>query len=1050
MDKRTTQLKDSEAHLRSVIDNIPMLIAYVDAQQRYVYVNLAYHKRFAPGQADIQGCTVREILGAERYAIAAPLITKALQGEPQSYDWQPFPAVWQQVNYVPQCGDQERVVGYYVLISDITERKLTEEALRNSENKFAMLFNKASLPAVLSRPPDYKFIDVNEAWTELFGYKKEECIGKTSIELGINRNAAIRASTINIVDRHLPVRNLEQTFYTKSGAALDVLINVNMILIGGQEYAITSVQDISARKLAEEALRKSEAHFRIALENSPIVVFNQDLELRYSWLCNSHPKFDPQAVLGKTDAELLSADDAARLTEIKHRVLETGVTAREQVQIIIDGQTFFYDLTVEPLRDQTRNITGVTCASIDITERKLAALAVEALSSQLSHILESTPAVHYACRIEGERFVPTFASGNLSKQFGIDPAKFLMDPEWWRSGLHTEDRDRVVNDLAAAITSGIDHYTHEYRFRLHDGTFCWIHDEMQIICDQAGQSVEIIGSWLNITRRKDAETQLSEINESLESLVEQRTRELELAKRAAESANQVKSEFIANMSHEIRTPLNSILGMTYLALNSGNGFDIRGYLEKIQIAGQHLLGIINDILDFSKLSAGKMKIEKYDFDLQSVLMHVIDMLSEQAEKKNIKLVVDVDHSLCANLRGDPQRITQVLVNYTTNAVKFTEKGMVTIRVKKIEETEVNCLLRFEVQDNGIGMSDTEKSRLFQPFQQIDSSANRLHDGIGLGLAICRQLANLMPDGEVGVESAPGQGSTFWFVVRLEMSGQYCEPMTLPENQTRLKSGVKIKPSLQPAIRGAHILVAENNLFSQEVVSKLLENAGATVRIARNGQEAIDLLKINRFDCVLMDVQMPLMDGIEATRLIRANPDLTGLPVIAMTANVTDEDRELCLAAGMNDFLGKPFEPDDFYNVIDRYISGGQPAPDVASALSVLDEDPSVIDFSVQTQWCGSDKRQMHEFVTKFLASARHDMTEIDAAMARNDLVTLCNLGHHINGAARIVGAKWLADLCRMLEVDSRDGESMEHLQDIVRQMHQMMGCINEYIDKNLT
>ena len=294
-----------------------------------------------------------------------------------------------------------------------------------------------------------------------------------------------------------------------------------------------------------------------------------------------------------------------------------------------------------------------------------------------------------------------------------------------------------------------------------------------------------------------------------------------------------------------------------------------------------------------------------------MLESVNNLVAGKAAAKGLELVFDTDASLCISLRGDPLRLAQVLVNYADNAIKFTEKGRITIRSKKIKESEASCLVRFEVQDTGIGMSDAESAKLFQPFQQLNTPSTRQYGGTGLGLAICKQLAGML-HGEVGVKSAPGQGSTFWLACGSITAWWSCRA----ENQ----NGMDVPPAMLATISGTHILLAENNLFNQQVATEFLENAGATVCVAQNGEEAIDLLINDGFDCVLMDIQMPVLDGLETTKLIRANPAFAGIPVIAMTANVSGEDRERCLAAGMNDFISKPFKPYAFYAVIAKCLS----------------------------------------------------------------------------------------------------------------------------------
>lgn len=571
-----------------------------------------------------------------------------------------------------------------------------------------------------------------------------------------------------------------------------------------------------------------------------------------------------------------------------------------------------------------------------------------------------------------------------------------------------------------------------------------VHTYKKPVFDEAGNPLYLIGVSIDITERKTAERELCELNEQLEERVAQRTRELVQAKQLAESANRIKSEFLANMSHEIRTPMNSILGMAHLALSIKADRRNQDYLKKIQTSGEHLLGIIDDVLDFSRLDAGRLKIDTVDFDLGRVLESVNNLVAGKAAAKGLELVFGTDASLCTSLRGDPLRLVQVLVNYADNAIKFTEKGRVAIRAKKIDENETSCRVRFEVQDSGIGISEAEQAKLFQPFQQLDASSTRRYGGTGLGLAICKQLAGMM-HGEIGVESAPGQGSIFWFSARLDKTWWSCGAET--------KNGADVPPAMLTSISGAHILLAENNLFNQQVATEFLENAGATVCAAQNGKEAIELLSNDRFDCVLMDIQMPVMDGFEATRLIRANPVLAGMPVIAMTANVSGEDRQRCLAAGMNDFIGKPFKPYAFYAVIAGCLAGrvrpvsGMPAASAARATRV--DDPGIIDLALLDELVGGNKLKMREFALKFLASARQDVAKVEAALERKDMAALDALGHHIKSPARMAGAIGFATLCEALQEYSKDGGSIEHIRGVVSQMRPLLDRINERVDKDL-
>ena len=385
-------------------------------------------------------------------------------------------------------------------------------------------------------------------------------------------------------------------------------------------------------------------------------------------------------------------------------------------------------------------------------------------------------------------------------------------------------------------------------------------------------------------------------------------KELEHAKDLAEASNYAKSQFLSNMSHEIRTPLNSVIGMTHLMMETPLNSTQADYIERINHSSSHLLGIVSDILDFSKIEAGKLEFEEKEFSIKQLLDKLVRQLEYAAKAKQLSLKTELNLNVPLDVVGDPLRVEQILLNYANNAIKFTHSGQITISVNNAGFEDGIFTLRFDVEDTGIGMEEEQIHHLFKLFHQGDTSITRKYGGTGLGLAICKQLAELM-GGEVGVESEKGAGSRFWFTVKLQSSNR----------DRRIE-----KDDEQENLKGAKILLVEDNEVNQVVAKALLEKMHARITIAENGQEAIERLGQEEFDCVLMDVQMPVMDGYRATRIIRENPNLKHNKIIALTANAGKEDQERCFDVGMDAVVTKPFKPPLLFQAIQDVIGHSSP------------------------------------------------------------------------------------------------------------------------------
>ena len=425
-----------------------------------------------------------------------------------------------------------------------------------------------------------------------------------------------------------------------------------------------------------------------------------------------------------------------------------------------------------------------------------------------------------------------------------------------------------------------------------------------------GQVSHFVAVKEDITEKKQLGEELDHHRHHLEDLVKTRTGELELARSAAEAANLAKSVFLANMSHEIRTPMNAIIGLNHLMQRSGATAEQIERLDKIDSAGQHLLAIINDILDLSKIEAGRLQMESTDFSLPILLDEVAAIIAEPAKSKGLAVRFDCD-AVPVMLRGDPTRLRQALLNYAGNAVKFTAKGTVSLRVQHVEHFEgsdSDMLLRFEVRDSGVGIAPEVLPRLFSAFEQADSSTTRTFGGTGLGLAITRRLAQLM-GGDAGVESTPGVGSTFWFTARLKQgkAAEASAPVASGDAETLLRQ-------THP---GRRILVVDDEPINREIALMLLEDAGLIVDTAVDGEQAVTMAREAAYALILMDMQMPRLDGLDATRQIRGLADHESTPIVAMTANAFTEDQARCYEAGMTDFLGKPFDPATLFTTVLR-------------------------------------------------------------------------------------------------------------------------------------
>ena len=610
-------------------------------------------------------------------------------------------------------------------------------------------------------------------------------------------------------------------------------------------------------------------------------------------------------------------------------------------------------------------------------------------------------------------------SNELRDIFGVEEEEPLT-VERWLSIMHPEDRVRM-RDWAIRNPDRTD-ITEQYRItRPSDGSTAWLQVVGKIERDAEGRPVRVRGAVQDITRRYEAELALQQLNEELEDRVGQRTAELEFlnqdlirARDDADSAARAKADFLANMSHEIRTPMNAVIGLTHLTLATDLTARQHDYVGKIMTAARSLLRLLNDVLDFSKIDAGKLDLEQVPFNLDQVITEVSDILAAQVAEKKLQMRVVKSPHTPAGLVGDPARLHQVLLNLLSNAVKFTEAGAVTLTVDTLSRDADQAHLRFEVADSGIGMSEEQQQRLFTPFDQADSSITRRYGGTGLGLAIVRRLVELM-EGEVGVESTLGEGARFWFSVRFGIADEAALPISAPT-----PAGDRIRRQLA----GARILVVEDNEINRMVTKDLLEHVGVDARFAENGVEGVRaVLEDGPFDGVLMDVQMPRMDGYTATRLIRANPEFRDLPIIALTANALEGDRDAAFAAGMNDYIAKPVDPDQALLTLSRWVRPAEPAEPEPIAAA--------IDRVAGLRRVGGNQGLYDKILGRFSEDAAQFCGKFSALFNAGDLIAATRLAHSLKSSAGTIGAdsvqRAAADIEEFCRLGREESDKMAEL-----------------------
>jgi two-component system sensor histidine kinase/response regulator len=650
--------------------------------------------------------------------------------------------------------------------------------------------------------------------------------------------------------------------------------------------SVVTFRDITARVELERQLRFS----HLVLENAGPMLWIDNDSSRISYAnpaCCRHFGYSREELIGMSVGDFDASYTEKSARDVVRQLRETGssVTLQREHRCK-DGSLREVEVTVFRTSDDDRTV--YICSIRDLSEQRAAERRSRREEATLASLISSIPDPIFYKDLDGRYLGCNEA---YAAMVGMVPdqvrGKTADDLPFTQE---VRDRIRARNRL---VLQTLQPNAQENWNSYPDGRQVLFESVVSPLWDDQGRVRGLLGVGRDITDRKRQEE------------------EIRHAKEIAEDATRMKSEFLANMSHEIRTPMNAIIGLSHLVLKTELNPRQRDYLHKVQASGQHLLGIINDILDFSKIEAGKLEMEDAPFELQALLDHTRTLVGEKCHAKGLDLAFEVGAGVPSHVRGDQLRLGQVLLNYANNAVKFTERGRILISVQAGERTADGIELRFNVTDTGIGLTQEQQGRLFQSFSQADTSTTRRFGGTGLGLAISKRLAQLM-GGDVGVQSEPGLGSTFWFTARLGLGAE---------------SGGQDSDALAQfgpvdCLLGRRVLLVEDNEINQLVGRELLETVGLQVDVAANGAIAVQMVQRQPYELVFMDMQMPVMDGLAATRAIRALPGHGSLPIVAMTANAMQQDRDRCTEAGMQDYLAKPVDPGEMLRLALRWL---QPA-----------------------------------------------------------------------------------------------------------------------------
>lgn len=862
---------------------------------------------------------------------------------------------------------------------EIIRRELLEKALRESEARAKSLL--AAIPDLIFRiNAEGVFLDYKAAKEDLY-YQNGSIIGKSYQDITppdfanlikTKIHQTLYSQTMQIFEYQLPVPNRGMVDYEAR------------MVPSGKNEVIAIVRDMSKQKRLERQIQLERQFLYSILEQLPgqVHLIEKNYTIRYANISFIKMFGDPY---GKTCYELLRyqnypcencpivninpGDPPVEWTFPWHN----SILKVKAIQLI-----------------HPEGIPVILKLAVDITDILRVQEALRESEEKYRKIVETAMEGIWLIDLQGKTL---FVNQRMADMLGYSIEEIMATPvfKFVDTSQHPE-----ANLSLGRRQQGVGEVVERCLIR-KDGSKLWVLNSTSPIYDKHGQVIGSMGMLTDITARKQAEE------------------ELQQAKSIAESANRSKSAFLSSMSHEIRTPLNAIVNLSRLLMDTDLNPEQKDYTKMILESSDILLSLINDILDFSKIEAGKMELESIGFDIVPVVRKVVQLLKVKADEKRLNLSFHIQDDVYPYLIGDPIRLRQILVNLVGNAIKFTHEGGVTVTVETETQTETHTLLRFKVSDTGIGIPKDRIDHIFSPFSQADISTTRKFGGTGLGLAISKQLAEMM-GGQIGVISHEGLGSTFWFTAMFEKRfGQISKIKEVEKDQTS-----STIPNIPKDVR---ILLVEDNLFNQKVALGLLKKINVTVDVAENGVEALQKLSSARYDLILMDIEMPKMDGLKTTRIIRnMNSKNRNIPIIAMTAHAIKGSREHFIEAGMNDHITKPIEPAALFNAICCHIKTTREEMKDNTSCECFDlENKQVFDFEDFLQRMEGDIALIENLLAAFPIQLEKESEALKSAILQNNVEEVIRYAHTIKGMAANISANKLKDVALKIEIAGRQG-----------------------------